>query len=67
MSDELKKVPETPVVEEAETPSPEAMYCRAFDSNRNVIGCTAKSSESSCQAYAQGKNATYYSYTRNSC
>lgn len=65
--DELKKVPTGPVDGGDETPSPASMYCRAYDSDRNVLGCAEKGTESACQAYAQRKNAYYYSYTTRSC
>ncbi len=67
MKEELKPVP-TEVVETKEASiEPQTMYCRAYDKDKNSLGCTAKSSESSCQTYAQNKGAKYYSYTTNSC
>ncbi len=67
MSNELKPVPTTPVVVNEEENSPETMYCWIYDKNENVLGCPAKSSESSCQAYAQSERAAFYSYKTRSC
>ena len=67
MNDELIPVPTEPVVVSKEENAPETMYCWIYDSNKNVMGCPAKSSEERCRAYAQRRGAKYYSYKTQSC